>query len=461
MKTFNRVFAVMGALALLTALAVTVDVGHAATALVHASAFADPAMLFTASAVAAGANPDAIKASVEKLMKGWEDFQASNDENLKKRDVLLDEKLARINKELDKFEPLNQTITAQQAEAKKLAEEQAEIKAGLERIETAVNRPKAPAEATADQKKFQAFFDWARYGDHRQDKVPADRLNVLTVSDDTGGGYLCPPEYVAEITKAVVEHSPMRPIVRVRSTSQKSMQLPKRTGVFAARWTGEIEERTETQGLAYGMDDVPAHEMTAEVYISMVMLEDSAFDMEAELRMEFAEQFGVLEGAAIISGNAVKKPEGFLSASGSAAVNSGAATTVTADGILSLKYAIKTAYARNGTFVLNRSTLGSIRKLKDGNGQYLWAPGLAQGRPNAIDGDPYVEAPDMPNEGAGAKCMAFGDWRRAYTLIDRLAISVQRDPFTRASVGQIKFVARRRIGGAVVLPEAFGVMTCA
>ncbi len=86
-----------------------------------------------------------------------------------------------------------------------------------------------------------------------------------------------------------------------------------------------------------------------------------------------------------------------------------------------LKYGLKTAYTRNASWALNRTTLGSVRRLKDAQKNYIWMPGIALGRPNTIDGDPYVEVPDMPNEGAGTTPVAYGDFARAYTLVDRIA----------------------------------------
>ena len=129
--------------------------------------------------------------------------------------------------------------------------------------------------------------------------------------------------------------------------------------------------------------------------------------------------------------------------------------------MLTLKHAIKSAYAANANWLMNRTTMGSVRKLKDGNGQYLWQPGIAQGRANTIDGDPYVEIPDMPSEGAGLKPIAYGDFRRAYTWIDRIAMDMLRDPYTQDTSGKIRFRWRKRSSGKVVLAEAYRALVCA
>ncbi|MCG8359946.1 MAG: phage major capsid protein, partial [Kiloniellales bacterium] len=247
---------------------------------------------------------------------------------------------------------------------------------------------------------------------------------------------------------------------------RNALQLPRRTGTFGAVWTAEQGTRSETEGLTYGLEDIPTHEMYALVDVSQQMLEDSEFDLESELRMEFAEQFAVTEGAAFVDGNGVGRPEGILDHADVASTVSGSAATIAdasgqADGLIALWHAIKTRYAIRGVWLLNRNTLAAARKLKDVDGNYIWQPGLADGQPNAILGSPYVEVPDMPNEGANTTPIAFGDWRRGYTIVDRVALSVLRDPFTQATAGNVRFIARRRVGGQLVLPEAVAKLKCA
>jgi HK97 family phage major capsid protein len=123
---------------------------------------------------------------------------------------------------------------------------------------------------------------------------------------------------------------------------------------------------------------------------------------------------------------------------------------------MTLVHAIKTEYGRNAIFAFNRTTLGAIRKLKDTAGQYIFQPGMSgiAGVPNTILGYPYVEMPDMADVASSAKCIVFGDFRAAYTIVDRIQLSILRDPFTQATSGNVRYVARKRVGGQVVLPEA-------
>ena len=288
---------------------------------------------------------------------------------------------------------------------------------------------------------------------------------ALSISTDSAGGYLAPIEYVREIIKGVTEISAFRSLVRVRTTAQKSIQIPKRTGQFAAQRVAEQGTRSETTGLAYGLEELPVHELYALVDISNQMLEDSAFNMNDEINMEASEQFAVAEGAAVVSGTGVGKPEGWLTNSNVSETNSGSAATIAdasgqANGLIGLKHGIKTAYTRNATWGMNRTTLGSVRKLKDGQGQYIWMPGIAMGRPNTIDGDPYVELPDMPSEGAGLYPVIYGDFRRAYVWADRISMEMLRDPYTQATSGNVRFIIRKRSGGQVVLAEAIRKLKC-
>jgi HK97 family phage major capsid protein len=232
------------------------------------------------------------------------------------------------------------------------------------------------------------------------------------------------------------------------------VKIRKRTGTFAAAWTAKLAARTETTGLKYGLEEAPTHEMYALVDVPFEDLEDADFNLEAELQDEAAEQFGVAEGKAAITGDGAGELEGVLTNAAIAYTPSGSASAITADGMIDLYFGVKDVYARNGTWVIKRGTLGTIRKLKDGNNQYLWSPGLAGAVPSTILDRPYVESVDMPDVAANAFPVVFGDWRRGYLLIDRIQMAVTRDPFSQAANGAVRFHFRKRVGGQVVVAEA-------
>lgn len=421
----------------------------------------------------------AVNEAVGPVMTAFEEFKATNDARIKEiekkgaADPVTVDKLAKIEGTLSQYEGLNQKLT--------LAEQQAKAaKDAADRMEVAMNRLPKDARGNRNEQEIKARHNsWCSAvirahavgvvnlsEDER--KVLADiasEAKALNVGTDTAGGYLAPTEYVREMIKGVTEMSPARAIVRVRQTANKSIQIPKRTGQFAAVWTSEQGTRSETTGLTYGLEEMPVHEMYALIDISNQMLEDSAFDMESEIRMEATEQFAVAEGTAVVSGNGVGKPEGFMTNADVSFTVSGSAATIPdsdgqANGLITLFHALKTAYTKNANWVMNRTTLGSVRKLKDAEKNYVWMPGLANGVPNSILGAPYVEMPDMPSEGANLYPIAFGDFRRAYVLVDRIVMEMLRDPYTQATSGNIRFIFRRRLGGKVVLAEAIRKLKC-
>lgn len=428
-----------------------------------------------------------VKKAVEPVMTAFDQFKATNEERLAQiekkgvADPVTEGKLQEIEKTLAGFEGLNQKLTTQDQMSKKAAEQLDELKTQLEAIQTSLRRGghgggDAPAQTRAEQKqRFNnyvrgVFANWAGVdATDDQRKAMSEILaetKALVIANDTTGGYLAPPEFVGEIIKGVTETSAPRSLVRIRTTGMKSVQIPKRTGQFAARRTGERDPRSETTGLAYGMVEINAPEMYAIIDISEQNLEDSYFDLESEIRLEAIEQFAVREGYEWVSGQLANgEMEGILVNADIATTNSGTAATIAdsdgqADGLIKLKHGIKTSYARNATWVMNRTVLGSVRRLKDAQKQYIWQPGIALGKPNTLDGDPYVETPDMPNEGAGAKPIAYGDFNRGYNMVDRVAMQFQRDPYTQADNGLIRFRFRRRTGGQVVLAEAMRTLTC-
>ena len=392
-----------------------------------------------------------IKNSISDLGNAFEEFKKVNDERLEaveKGDgtAYLDEKLEKIEQKLDAYEDLNQKLTVAEQKA-------SDVKGQMEKLETVIKRPNSGLDTKSIDETLQVFDAYCRKG---FDALTDAEKKALTVSNDSTGGYLAPPEYVRELIKTVTEISPIRSIAIVRSTGARSIQVPKRTGTFAAEWVAESGTRSETTGYQVGLEEIPAHEHYALVDISEQDLEDSVFDLEAEMQSEFSTQFAKAEGTAFVSGNAVGKPEGFMTNSDVASVNSGNGTALLADGLLTLVHSIKSEYASNATFVLNRSTLSAIRKLKDTAGQYVFQAGmsLVAGVPNTILGYPYVEATDMPSVGANAFPIAFGDFSKAYMIVDRVALAVLRDPFTQATTGNVRYIARRRVGGQVILPEA-------
>ena len=396
-----------------------------------------------------------VKEAVDGMVKAFEEFKATNESRLaeleKKNsaDVLYDEKIKKIEADMDKFEDINQKLTQTALDQKNMTEK-------LEDFETMIKRPEANLSTKEVDNSLHIFDKWVRKGEQGLDEM---ETKALTVSDDTQAGYLAPPEYVRELIKTITEVTPFRSAARVRTTAQKSVQIPSRTATFSAQWVAETGSRSETTGYTTALEEIPTHELYALVDISSQELEDSAFNLEAEMQSEFATQFAKAEGNSFILGDAIGKPEGVITNSSVGTTNSGSGTLLTGDGLIELVHAIKSDYGANASFMFNRTTLGAIRKMKDSAGQYVFQAGmmLTAGVPNTVLGYPYIEAPDLADVGSSAKPVIFGDFSRGYMIVDRVNLSVLRDPFTQATSGNVRYVARRRVGGQVVLAEALRI----
>ena len=414
------------------------------------------------------------KAVVSEVMTAFEEFKRTNDERLasieKKTgpDPVVEEKLEKINQHLNQFEPINQKLTLAEGRQKAVEQMVEDIKLRIARIPAAGGDVKK-GEAVLDEYKA-GFIEYMRKHDGmdpdalRKLKQQEAEIKALVAGIDNAAGYLlAPPAMDRDIIKDIVEVSPIRALVRVSQIGVESWKGVRRISGFTARRVGETNDRSETAGLAYGLIEIRAPEMYAYVDISQQMLEDSAYNLEAELGTEFAEQFAAKEDIEFVSGAGALQLEGILTAADIGETVSGAAAAVTGDGLINLSYSIKAPYARTGTWVLNRKSVGAIRLLKEGGttGAYVWQPGLATNVPNTILGSPYAELSTMPDIAAGAYPIAFGDWRRAYRLIDRVALGVMRDPYSKSDNGLISFKARRRVGGAVTLPSAIVKMKIA
>ena len=400
-----------------------------------------------------------VKTAVEAMAGAFEEFKKVNDTRLAEieakgtADPMTEQKLAKIEADLDKFENINQAITQQQKHAEG-------FEAKLNDIETMLKRPANAMEAKEVDLSLKAWDSFMRKG---QDNMAPEEVKALTVGTAATAGNLAPAEYVNELIKVISEISPVRSVARVRQTSNKEIEVPSKTATFAAAWTAEGGSRTETTGYTTSLNTIPTHELYALVDISGALLEDSVFDLEAEMNTEFAEQFAKAEGAAFLTGNGTNKPTGILDGTTVASTTAAAAAAIATDDLMDLVHGLQSEYARNAAFMLNRTTLGEILKLKDTAGQYIFQTGFSgqSGLPNTILGHAYVEAVDMADIAASAKPVVFGDYRRGYMIVDRVALSVLRDPYSQASTGNVRYIARRRVGGEVVLAEAMRALKMA
>lgn len=288
---------------------------------------------------------------------------------------------------------------------------------------------------------------------------------ALSVGSDPNGGYLVPAAVSARILTRVFETSPLRQLATVETIGTDKLDIPVDDDEASAGWVGETEDRTETGTPKIGVQSIPVYELFAKPRATQAMLEDASINIEGWLANKVSDKFARIEAAAFIAGDGVKKPRGILTypaaAEGAYArgkvlrVPTGHATLITADGLIKMTFSLKEAYLANAGWLMKRGTVGAVALLKDGQGQYLWRPGLEAGKPSILLGYPVRQADDMPTVGAGTLPIAFGDFRAAYTVVDRLGITTLRDPFSAKPF--VEFYSRRRVGGDVTNFDAYAL----
>lgn len=329
-------------------------------------------------------------------------------------------------------------------ELKSLKADIATIKARLSRPTAANNNQPDGANDNGIERK--AFGDYLRSGE-------VDR-KALTIASDAPGYILAPEETSGEFIRNLVEFSPVRGIADVRSTGSHTVILPKRLTVTNAKWKGEVVA-SEASEPTFDQMEFGVKEMTTHVDVGNWLLEDASHDVEAEIRLALAEDFGAKEGLAFVKGSTAVEPKGFMAEAGIGELLNGHAANLSADALITLMYSLPGVYRNRGTWAMNGTTLAAVRKLKDGQGNYLWQPSYQAGQPETILGRPVVELLDMPDIAANAFPVIFGDFKAGYRIYDRIELQVRPNPYLLATEGMIRFHARRRVGAGVVRKDVF------
>ena len=326
------------------------------------------------------------------------------------------------------------------------------VVARLDKLERVNARPGAVhvtgpgADALTETKAFAGFL---RTGDASE---------VKSLAHGTGtGGILAPETVSTSILEKVAEFSPVRGVSTVIQMNGPLLKLPRLVDDIT------VGERTETGAAAtseptFEQIDLQPFEMAVIVPVTKVLLEDAQVDLSGYLGGHIARRFGQKEAAWFVNGNGATQAEGVLTA---ADVPDNEVAAINGDALIDHFYSVKTAYSATGAWLMNRKTMAVVRKLKDADGQYLWQAALAAGQPATILGRPVYEAVDMPDPAAGATPIVFGDFATGYAIADRIGFEIVRDELTGASTGLVKFIARRRVGGRVVLPEALAKLSLA
>jgi len=384
--------------------------------------------------------------TIEALAVAFEAFKTKHTEELKQisergsADVITAEELQRINTAL--------------TELQTAVDDQAKIQAAAKLGDGAVI-----GDIKADPEYSAAFKAHMRKGD----RAPADIQAAMSKGTDTDGGYLAPIEWDRTIGEKLKRISPMRSNSRVITISVAGFKKYFSDRAVGSGWVGETAARPATSTPQIGVLDFTPGEIYANPAISQQLLDDAALDIEQWLTSEVDVEFARQEGIAFLSGDGANKPYGILTYVTGAAnaarhpygaitvSNTGSAAALTGDGFVDLMYSLPSEFAANAKLYINRQSLGAARKLKDGQGNFLWQPTYAMGEPQTLNGAPIVEMPDMPVIAAGNIAALYGDMEATYLVVDRIGIRVLRDPYTNKPF--VHFYVVKRVGGGVHNPE--------
>jgi HK97 family phage major capsid protein len=347
--------------------------------------------------------------------------------------------------------------------------------AKLDEIETFLGRGMLPGFETSsrgDGMSFSAlsqehkgkFLAWVRKGSDPEGLRSLEIQASLSTLDDTEGGFLVAEEMAKEIERLATDAVAMRRLATVVK-SKGEYKKPLSKGGAGGGWVTEKGSRTETDSPELTLFQPPMCEIYAMPAVTQKLLDMSDFDVEAWLTEEVSDVFVETEGAGFITGNGVGQVKGIIDSDLMVAdasweygrtgyIASGAASAFSnADKLFDLQHALKPVYRQNGTWLMNDTTLNHVRKFKDGEGNYLWRPGLEAGSPDILLGKPVEIDDNMPDIGAGEYPIAFADFRKAYRIIDHVnGIRVLRDPYS--SKGYVLFYTTKRLAAGISNHEA-------
>ena len=282
--------------------------------------------------------------------------------------------------------------------------------------------------------------------------------NALREGVDSDGGYLVPDTFEHTLIQALDEENIIRQLAHTFTTASGTHAIPIVGTRGKATWVAEEQEIPETSE-TFTQKTISAHKLTALIKISEELLNDSAFDLESYIASEFARKISDAEEEAFITGNGTGKPFGILHDKEGAEVGitAAAANAITTNELIDLYYSLRSPYRKRAVWIMNDATVNMIRKLKDGNGQYIWEPGIKSNDTDTILGRKVYTTTCMPTAKTGAKTVAFGDLD-FYWIGDREGISFKRLNELYATKGQVGFLATKRLDARLILPETIKVL---
>lgn len=386
-----------------------------------------------------------IKEVAEELQKSLHDFRQYVDKELKE----IKEKGVADPTTVDTIHKLNDRIDTLQAK---------------------ISRPALPRDdkaAIAEDRKELA--DFLRRGSVSEKALA--RQKAMSEGSDADGGFFVSPDTSGRIITKLIEMTPLRGLANVISTGKEKVEGIVDRDDAGGGWVSETGSRSDTTTPAIQKYEIPVHEMHASPKQTQNLIDDGDFDVAAWLEQRVGVKFATLENAGFITGTGAGQPRGFTTYTTAATADSsrtwgqiehvatgtaGDWTAANVDKIFDLESALKQGYRQGAAFLGPKSVLLKVRKMKTGDGQFLWQPGLQAGKPSLLIGYPYNESEDMPAIAANSLSLAFANWQEAYTIVDRRGIRVLRDPFS--SKPYVVFYTTKRVGGAVLNFDAIKML---
>jgi HK97 family phage major capsid protein len=418
---------------------------------------------------------------LEDLGHAWEEFKKTNDEIVaKKADGKavgdLETKLGTIGERLDKLAELKSEFDAFVLKSQRPGagggndELEAEAKgwnAMLRADFQSKGRP-VPAEVSAEAyaQYKSAFFSMARNGD--MERLSPEERKALSAGSDPDGGYLLPTPTTGRMVKRIYDRSVIRQLANVVSISTDSLEGIVDNDEADAGWVSELGARTDTGTPQVGKYRIEAHEMYAMPKATQKLIDDAATDIEGWLADKVADKVARVEDEAFVNGSGVGQPRGLFTYATAAAADasrdwgtfehiatgaSGAFHTTKADPLFTMIGAMKDAYLANATWVMKGTVRTALRQMKEATSdRYLWEPSMQAGVPDRLLGYPVRIDQYVPAMAANSLSLAFGDFREAFTIVDRIGVRTLRDPFTAKPY--IVFYSTKRTGSGAVNFEA-------
>jgi len=423
-----------------------------------------------------------IKNLIEAQGRAWEEHKKTNDELIKakadgKAVADLEAKLAKIGDELDKtselkaqFEEVMKKMQRPGVSSDEERADQAEVKSfnAMLAADFQMKGKRAPAELTVDDYKQYKSAVFRVLCGTAVDALSTDERKALSAGSDPDGGYMLPQSTIGRIVKKTFEQSTMRQLANVMTINTGKLEGIVDNDEADAGWVSEMGVRSDTDTPQVGKYEIEAHEMYAMPKVTQKLLDDAGTDVEGWLAGKVADKFARVEGAGFTTGNGVGKPRGLFAYQVAATsdetrawgtfeiVKTGANGdfhTTKADPLQELIGAFKDQYLQNASFLMRREVRTKIRKLKESTSdKYLWEPSMQAGQPDRLLGYPVRVDQYVPALATGSLSLALGDFKEAYTIVDRIGIRTLRDPYTAKPY--IVFYSTKRTGGGAVNFEA-------